>query len=92
MLRYYVQNTGLVRGLPGDFIVSPQANYVAGLHTACVGTTLFDRPAFKTCVAHALTAGFDGQKVNSRVLNMRCSSTTAPTPSVVPDSIAAAAT
>ncbi len=39
------------------------------LHPARAGRALFDRPAFKTCLAHGILLGDDGQKLSKRLRN-----------------------
>jgi isoleucyl-tRNA synthetase len=48
---------------PGDFIVEYIGQTRGWFYTLHVlSTALFDRPAFKTCVAHGIVLGNDGQK------------------------------
>jgi isoleucyl-tRNA synthetase len=55
---------------PGDFIVEylPQTRgWFYTLHV--LATALFDRPAFKTSVAHGIVLGSDGQKMSKSLRN-----------------------
>jgi isoleucyl-tRNA synthetase len=55
---------------PGDFIVEyigQTRGWFYTLHVLAVA--LFDRPAFKTCVAHGIVLGDDGQKMSKRLRN-----------------------
>jgi isoleucyl-tRNA synthetase len=50
---------------PGDFIVEYIGQTRGWFYTLHVlATALFDRPAFKTCVAHGIVLGSDGQKAS----------------------------
>ncbi|MBS4729569.1 isoleucine--tRNA ligase [Mycobacterium sp. SM1] len=50
---------------PGDFIVEYIGQTRGWFYTLHVlATALFDRPAFKTCVAHGIVLGYDGQKMS----------------------------
>ncbi|HET9876348.1 MAG TPA: isoleucine--tRNA ligase, partial [Mycobacterium sp.] len=50
---------------PGDFIVEYIGQTRGWFYTLHVlATALFDRPAFKTCVAHGIVLGSDGQKMS----------------------------
>ncbi|KAA8964518.1 isoleucine--tRNA ligase [Mycobacterium sp.] len=50
---------------PGDFIVEYIGQTRGWFYTLHVlATVLFDRPAFKTCVAHGIVLGSDGQKMS----------------------------
>ena len=70
---------------PGDFIVEYIGQTRGWFYTLHVlATALFDRPAFKTCVAHGIVLGSDGQKMSKSLRNYpdvspRCSTATAPT-------------
>jgi isoleucyl-tRNA synthetase len=55
---------------PGDFIVEyigQTRGWFYTLHVLAVA--LFDRPAFKTCLAHGIVLGDDGQKMSKRLRN-----------------------
>src|SRR3954466_4523484 len=55
---------------PADFIceyVGQTRGWFYTLHV--LATALFDRPAFKTCVAHGIVLGDDGQKLSKRLRN-----------------------
>ena len=55
---------------PGDFIVEylPQTRgWFYTLHV--LATALFDRPAFRTCVAHGIVLGDDGRKMSKSLRN-----------------------
>lgn len=55
---------------PGDFIVEylPQTRgWFYTLHV--LATALFDRPAFRTCVAHGIVQGDDGRKMSKSLGN-----------------------
>jgi isoleucyl-tRNA synthetase len=55
---------------PGDFIVEyigQTRGWFYTLHVLAVA--LFDRPAFKTCLAHGIVLGEDGQKMSKRLRN-----------------------
>ena len=50
---------------PGDFIVEYNSQTRGWFYTLHVlATALFDRPAFRTCVAHGVVLGDDGQKMS----------------------------
>ena len=50
---------------PGDFIVEYNGQTRGWFYTLHVlATVLFDRPAFRTCVAHGIVLGDDGQKMS----------------------------
>jgi len=50
---------------PGDFIVEYNGQTRGWFYTLHVlATTLFDRPAFRTCLAHGIVLGNDGQKMS----------------------------
>ncbi|AHI00459.1 isoleucine--tRNA ligase [Kutzneria albida] len=54
---------------PGDFIVEYSAQTRGWFYNMHVlATALFDRPAFKNCIAHGIVLGDDGQKM-SKTLN-----------------------
>jgi len=55
---------------PGDFIVEyigQTRGWFYLLHV--LATALFDRPSFKTCVAHGIVLGSDGQKMSKSLRN-----------------------
>jgi isoleucyl-tRNA synthetase len=55
---------------PADFIceyVGQTRGWFYTLHA--LGTTLFDRPPFQSCVAHGVLLGDDGQKLSKRLNN-----------------------
>ena len=55
---------------PADFIceyVGQTRGWFYTLHV--LATALFDRPAFKTCIAHGIVLGDDGQKLSKRLKN-----------------------
>jgi isoleucyl-tRNA synthetase len=55
---------------PGDFIVEYIGQARGWFYTLHVlATALFDRPAFKTCVAHGIVLGNDGQKMSKSLRN-----------------------
>ncbi|MDL9937416.1 isoleucine--tRNA ligase [Gordonia sp. ABSL1-1] len=55
---------------PGDFIVEYNGQTRGWFYTMHVlATALFDRPAFKTCVAHGIVLGDDGQKMSKSKRN-----------------------
>ncbi|EUA35046.1 tRNA synthetases class I family protein [Mycobacterium xenopi 3993] len=55
---------------PGDFIVEYIGQTRGWFYTLHVlATALFDRPAFKTCVAHGIVLGYDGQKMSKSLRN-----------------------
>jgi isoleucyl-tRNA synthetase len=55
---------------PGDFICEYVGQVRGWFYTLHVlATALFDRPAFKTCVAHGILLGNDGQKLSKRLKN-----------------------
>ena len=50
---------------PGDFIVEYNGQTRGWFYTMHVlATAMFDRPAFKTCMAHGIVLGDDGQKMS----------------------------
>ena len=62
--------TGSTRHYPGDFIVEYIGQTRGWFYTLHVlATALFDRPAFKTCVAHGIVLGSDGQKMSKSLRN-----------------------
>ncbi|MBV9845129.1 MAG: isoleucine--tRNA ligase [Kutzneria sp.] len=55
---------------PGDFIVEYNAQIRGWFYTMHVlATALFDRPAFRTCIAHGIVLGDDGQKMSKSLNN-----------------------
>jgi len=55
---------------PGDFIVEYIAQSRGWFYTLHVlATALFDKPAFKTCIAHGNILGADGRKMSKRLKN-----------------------
>lgn len=61
---------GLEAHYPGDFIVEyigQTRGWFYMMHV--LATALFDRPAFKTCVAHGIVLGSDGQKMSKSLRN-----------------------
>ncbi len=55
---------------PGDFIVEYIGQTRGWFYTMHVlATALFDKPAFKTCVAHGIVLGSDGQKMSKSLRN-----------------------
>nr|WP_155908281.1 MULTISPECIES: isoleucine--tRNA ligase [unclassified Mycolicibacterium] len=55
---------------PGDFIVEYIGQTRGWFYTMHVlATALFDRPAFKSCVAHGIVLGNDGQKMSKSLRN-----------------------
>ncbi len=68
---------------PGDFIVEYVGQTRGWFYTLHVlATALFDRPAFKSCIAHGVLLGDDGQKLSKRLRNY-------PDPAEVFDSLGA---
>ncbi len=68
---------------PGDFIVEYVGQTRGWFYTLHVlATALFDRPAFKSCIAHGVLLGDDGQKLSKRLRNY-------PDPTEVFDSLGA---
>jgi len=55
---------------PGDFIVEYIGQTRGWFYTMHVlATAIFDKPAFKTCVAHGIVLGNDGQKMSKSLRN-----------------------
>jgi isoleucyl-tRNA synthetase len=55
---------------PGDFIVEYIAQTRGWFYTMHVlATALFDRPAFRTCLAHGIVLGDDGRKMSKSLRN-----------------------
>jgi isoleucyl-tRNA synthetase len=62
--------TGVDAHFPGDFIVEYIGQTRGWFYTLHVlATALFDKPAFKTCVAHGIVLGNDGQKMSKSLRN-----------------------
>ncbi len=60
----------VVAHYPGDFIVEYIGQTRGWFYTLHVlATALFDRPAFKSCVAHGIVLGSDGQKMSKSLRN-----------------------
>lgn len=70
-VHYPFENLDWFQGhYPGDFIVEYIGQTRGWFYTLHVlATALFDRPAFKTCVAHGIVLGFDGQKMSKSLRN-----------------------
>jgi isoleucyl-tRNA synthetase len=76
-VHYPFENAGWFAGgngeeahFPGDFIVEYIGQTRGWFYTLHVlATALFDRPAFKTCVAHGIVLGNDGQKMSKSLRN-----------------------
>jgi isoleucyl-tRNA synthetase len=82
-VHYPFENTDWFRGVdsadpakqvdghfPGDFIVEYIGQTRGWFYTLHVlATALFDRPAFKTCVAHGIVLGNDGAKMSKSLRN-----------------------
>jgi isoleucyl-tRNA synthetase len=70
-LHYPFENaTYFEEHFPGDFIVEYMGQTKAWFYVLHVmATALFDRPAFRTCVAHGIILGSDGQKMSKRLRN-----------------------
>ncbi len=61
---------GVDAHFPGDFIVEYIGQTRGWFYTLHVlATALFDKPAFKTCVAHGIVLGNDGQKMSKSLRN-----------------------
>jgi isoleucyl-tRNA synthetase len=62
--------SGVDAHFPGDFIVEYIGQTRGWFYTLHVlATALFDKPAFKTCVAHGIVLGNDGQKMSKSLRN-----------------------
>ncbi|UXA20287.1 isoleucine--tRNA ligase [Mycobacterium sp. SMC-4] len=60
----------VVGHFPGDFIVEYIGQTRGWFYTLHIlATALFDRPAFRTCVAHGIVLGNDGQKMSKSLRN-----------------------
>ena len=58
------------RHFPGDFVVEYIGQTRGWFYTMHVlAVALFDRPAFKNCLAHGILLGDDGQKMSKRLRN-----------------------
>ncbi|MEW2480288.1 isoleucine--tRNA ligase [Mycobacterium sp. NPDC049093] len=63
-------HNGVDAHFPGDFIVEYIGQTRGWFYTMHVlATALFDKPAFKTCVAHGIVLGNDGQKMSKSLRN-----------------------
>jgi isoleucyl-tRNA synthetase len=63
-------NAGVEAHFPGDFIVEYIGQTRGWFYTLHIlATALFDKPAFKTCVAHGIVLGNDGQKMSKSLRN-----------------------
>jgi isoleucyl-tRNA synthetase len=61
---------GVDAHFPGDFIVEYIGQTRGWFYTLHVlATALFDKPAFRTCVAHGIVLGNDGQKMSKSLRN-----------------------
>ncbi|MBU9764981.1 isoleucine--tRNA ligase [Mycobacterium sp. TNTM28] len=64
------KQTGADAHFPGDFIVEYIGQTRGWFYTMHVlATALFDKPAFKTCVAHGIVLGNDGAKMSKSLRN-----------------------
>src|SRR3954462_15794445 len=62
--------TGVDAHFPGDFIVEYIGQTRGWFYTLHIlAPALFDKPAFKTCVAHGIVLGNDGQKMSKSLRN-----------------------
>jgi isoleucyl-tRNA synthetase len=70
-VHYPFENDDWFRGhFPGDFIVEYIGQTRGWFYTLHVlATALFDRPAFRTCVAHGIVLGNDGAKMSKSLRN-----------------------
>ena len=65
-----VGGSGADAHFPGDFIVEYIGQTRGWFYTLHIlATALFDKPAFKTCVAHGIVLGNDGQKMSKSLRN-----------------------
>ncbi len=65
-----VDQAGVDAHFPGDFIVEYIGQTRGWFYTLHIlATALFDKPAFKTCVAHGIVLGNDGQKMSKSLRN-----------------------
>jgi isoleucyl-tRNA synthetase len=63
-------DSGVDAHFPGDFIVEYIGQTRGWFYTLHVlATALFDKPAFRTCVAHGIVLGNDGQKMSKSLRN-----------------------
>jgi isoleucyl-tRNA synthetase len=68
--QWFLGAAGEEAHFPGDFIVEYIGQTRGWFYTLHVlATALFDRPAFKTCVAHGIVLGNDGQKMSKSLRN-----------------------
>lgn len=68
--RWFDGDSAAEAHFPGDFIVEYIGQTRGWFYTLHVlATALFDRPAFKTCVAHGIVLGSDGQKMSKSLRN-----------------------
>jgi len=70
-VHYPFQNTDwFEHHYPGDFIVEYSAQTRGWFYNMHVlATALFDRPAFRNCIAHGIVLGDDGQKMSKSLNN-----------------------
>jgi len=70
-VHYPFENTEWFEGhYPGDFIVEYIGQTRGWFYTMHVlATALFDRPAFRTCLAHGIVLGEDGRKMSKSLRN-----------------------
>lgn len=67
---WFLGGGGQEAHFPGDFIVEYIGQTRGWFYTLHVlSTALFDSPAFKTCVAHGIVLGNDGQKMSKSLRN-----------------------
>ena len=67
---WFLGSGGEEAHFPGDFIVEYIGQTRGWFYTLHVlSTALFDRPAFKTCVAHGIVLGNDGAKMSKSLRN-----------------------
>lgn len=67
---WFAGSAAEVGHFPGDFIVEYIGQTRGWFYTLHVlATALFDRPAFKNCVAHGIVLGSDGQKMSKSLRN-----------------------
>ena len=65
-----VTDAGAEAHFPGDFIVEYIGQTRGWFYTLHVlATALFDKPAFRSCVAHGIVLGNDGQKMSKSLRN-----------------------
>jgi isoleucyl-tRNA synthetase len=70
-VHYPFENAGWFEDhYPGDFIVEYNGQTRGWFYTLHVlATALFDRPAFRNCMAHGIVLGDDGQKMSKSLKN-----------------------